>query len=343
MGTLFRKNSIIEVTNNSPKNIKLLSALTNDSFAYIILSNTFTVFESINHILYLIYCNKNNCIMCYDLKLKQKINEIKNNHEEFITNFSHYLDLDNKRDLIMSISLDDNNIRVWSLSNWECILNIPKINDDGYLYSACFLNENNKLYIITSNFNLLNTSELIKIFDFNGNKLFEIDESNDITYIIKSYEDKKYSKNYIITGNLGYVKSYDFKKRELYHKYSDKDSGTHLSVLVNETDNLLKLIESCFDGKIRIWNFHTGKLLTEIKVNKWLTGLCTLNSDYLFVGCYDRTIKLIDLKNKNIIKSLEGHKDWVLTIKKIDHLVYGTCLISQGRRKDQIKMWMIEK
>ena len=342
MGKIFQKDNVIEVNNSSPKNIKLLSVITNDSFAYIILSNTFTVFESINHIIFLIYCNTNNCIVCYDLKSNQKINEIKNNHEEFITNFSHYLDVENNRDLIMSISLDDNNIRVWNLINWECILNIQKINNDGYLYSACFLKENNKLYIITSNFNLLNTSELIKIFDFNGNKVSEISESNDITYIIKNYYDKNSSKNFIITGNLGYVKSYDFKKRELYHKYSDKDSGTHLSVLINDNDNLLKLIESCFDGKIRIWNFHTGKLLTEIKVNKWLTGICILNSDNLFVGCYDRTIKLIDLKNKNIVKSLEGHKDWVLTIKKINHPKYGTCLISQGRRNDQIKMWMIE-
>ena len=78
------------------------------------------------------------------------------------------------------------------------------------------------------------------------------------------------------------------------------------------------------------------------KIIKWLTGICILNSGNLFVGCYDRTIKLIDLKNKNIVKSLEGHKDWVLTIKKINHPKYGTCLISQGRKNDQIKMWMIE-
>ena len=60
------------------------------------------------------------------------------------------------------------------------------------------------------------------------------------------------------------------------------------------------------------------------------------------VGCYDRTIKIINLKNKIIINSLEGHKDWVLTIKIINHTKYGKCLISQGRRKDQIKMWINE-
>ena len=42
----------------------------------------------------------------------------------------------------MTISLEDNNIRIWNLINWECILNIKNINKTGYLYSACFLYNN---------------------------------------------------------------------------------------------------------------------------------------------------------------------------------------------------------
>jgi len=39
------------------------------------------------------------------------IKEIKNYHNEYINNFRHYLDKINKRDLIISISPDDSNIR----------------------------------------------------------------------------------------------------------------------------------------------------------------------------------------------------------------------------------------
>ena len=124
--------------NKIPKGIKLLSEITQDSYAHVILNNTFTIFKSINQITLLVYCNLNNSIICYNLEINQIINEIKNHHFEYITNFRHFLDKENKRDLIMTTSLDDNNIRIWNVLNWECILNLLNINTKGYLYSACF-------------------------------------------------------------------------------------------------------------------------------------------------------------------------------------------------------------
>ena len=59
--------------NNNPKNIKLLSNISNDSYAYCNLDNTFVVFKSIKDILYLIYSNKNKSIICYDLNENRKI------------------------------------------------------------------------------------------------------------------------------------------------------------------------------------------------------------------------------------------------------------------------------
>ena len=344
MGSFYQKYFIdsSDYINIAPKEITLLENLTEDSFAYVILNNTFLVFKSINQIIFLIYCNTNNSIICYDIEKNQRINEIKNPHDEYITNFRHYLDKDNKKDLIMTISLDDNNIRIWNLFNWECILNISHANSDGYLYSACFLYSNKHLYIISSNFNLLNQPEFLKIFDLNGKKINEIKESNDITYIIENYYENDLQNNYIITGNLGSVKYYIFDKNKLYNKYYNKENGTHLSLLIYKANKSINLIESCFDGNISIWNFHTGELIDRIKINKWLTGICLWNNDYLFVGSYDKSIKLVDIKKKAIIKDLYEHRDWVLTIKIINHSKYGNCLISQGRRKDQIKIWKID-
>lgn len=173
-------------------------------------------------------------------------------------------------------------------------------------------------------------------------KINEINESNDITYIIENYYDNNLCKNFIITGNLGSIKSYSFEEKKIYNQYIDKENRTHLSILVYKTQKNTNLIESCFDGNISIWNFHSGVLLNKIKISKWLTGICLFDNDYLFVGCYDKSIKLLDIKNGNIIKNIEGHKDWVLTLKVIELSKYGKCLISQGRRNDQIKMWIIE-
>ena len=57
-------------------------------------------------------------------------------------------------------------------------------------------------------------------------------------------------------------------------------------------------MESFFDGIFRIWNFHTGLLLNKIKVNdKGLRGICLWNDNYIFIGCDDKNIKLIELEN----------------------------------------------
>ena len=186
MGNFYQKFFIdnSDYINTAPKDITLIGNLTEDSFAYAILNNTFIIFKSMNQIIYLIYCNTNNSIICYNIEKSQRINEIKNPHDMYITNFRHFFYKENEKDLIMTISLGDNNIRIWNLSNWECLVNISNVNFEGYLYSACFLYSDNQLYIISSNFNLLNMPENIKIFNLNGEKINEIQESNDITYII---------------------------------------------------------------------------------------------------------------------------------------------------------------
>ena len=50
----------------------------------------------------------------------------------------------------MSASCFDNNIKVWDANNWDCILNLTKINKEGILLSSCFLNINNNIYVVTS-------------------------------------------------------------------------------------------------------------------------------------------------------------------------------------------------
>jgi len=72
-------------------------------------------------------------------------------------------------------------------------------------------------------------------------------------------------------------------------------------------------------------NFHAGILLYKISVgSKPLYGICLWDNNYLFVGS-DKTIELIDIENKKVIKNLEGHNNIVLTLKKFDLPQYGRC------------------
>ena len=325
----------------NPKNIEYVYDIVNDSYSYLWIINTFSIFKSINDILYLVYSKQNKSIILYNIINNKRIKEIENAHKKDITNIRYYLDKINKRDLILSISAFDNDIKLWNIynSNINCFLNIKNINKYCYLDSACILNDNNHNYIVTSHDNDFNC-ENIKIFDFNGNKIKEINNSNDTTYFIDNFYDNKLSKNYILTGNKGYIKSYDYNKNEIYKKYSSNE-GCHFSIIINKSKDRIKIIESSDNGNLRIWDFHSGELLKMIKVsNEGLREICQWDKVYIFIGCDDKTIKLIELKNGNIIKELKGHNNKVITIKKIIHPKYGKCLISQGTKENTIKLWM---
>ena len=69
-----------------------------------------------------------------------------------------------------------------------------------------------------------------------------MENSNDRTYIIDSFFDKKLCKNYIISGCCGYVKSYDFNTNKIYHKYNDNDKIFHNSIIINNLEEIVKLI-----------------------------------------------------------------------------------------------------
>ena len=86
---------------------------------------------------------------------------------------------------------------------------------------------------------------------------------------MESYYDERLSKNYILTGNKSYVKSYDYKENKIYHIYSNDGSiRIHYNIIININKNVIKLIDSNSDESIKIWNFHTGELINRIRINK---------------------------------------------------------------------------
>jgi WD40 repeat protein len=235
----------------------------------------------------------------------------------------------------MSISCEDNNIKLWNAHNWECLLNLKQIYYKGFLFSACFLHLNNDIFIITSNNNTKITedfSEPIKIYDISGNFIKEVEESYLKSFFIESYLD------YIITGNNGYLKSYNFQENKTYQIYRDKtDNSFYSNVNTIKDKDVIKIIEFYVGGLIRIWNFHLGILLNKIKLDHAIFGNCLWNKEYILVGCYNGTIELIELKSGKKYGIYEGHNCTVINVNKIIHPLYGECIISQGIGKDKIK------
>ena len=105
----------------------------------------------------------------------------------------------------------------------------------------------------------------------------------------------------------------------------------------------INLISSCYDGNIRIFDFHSGILLNKIRVNNQVIfEICLCKNDFLFIGCGDNKIRIINLKNGLIIKDLFKHNNAVVNIKKIIHPFYGEYIISQGKNYDKIILWVLD-
>lgn len=333
------KSPIIDEKQESTNNIKYYS-VTDDSFTSCVLDNTFLLFKTFNDLIYLIYRNKDS-IKTYNLISFQIINILKENDMENITNFRHYSDNINKRDLILYLSNTKNEIKILDVKDFTCVLKLEKINHIGYLLSACFLNDNNQIYIITSN-SYETSCCPIKVFDLEGNQIKFIKNSNKGTYFIDTYYDQQSQLNYIITGNNNYSTSYNYENSDIYKTYKDISfSSVVPSIIIKHDEKIIKLIESNNDGYIRTYNFHSGELLNKIFItSRMLFGLCLIKNNFVLVGGADNLIYMIDLNKNKIIEKFTKHNKDVVTIKKIEHPKYGLCVASMGYLNDKINLWI---
>ena len=287
--------------------------------------------------MYLIYSTEDESIIIYDLIKNKKINEIKNAHKKYITYYNHFLDKIKKRDLILSLSDIDNSIKIWDALDFNCI-SVLNIEGFGTLSSALIINDNNQNYIIFGKYRKIGENrKSIKIYDFKGKTIKEINDCNEGVYFMDIYFDKKSSKKYILAGHNGSVSSFDYEENKLYHRYNKKDNREHICIIINDKEDNIKLIESTHE-KIRIWDFHQGNCLNVIN-KKNLKAICMWNKYYLFASSLDGKLYLYSLKTREIVNKIEEKN--LVAIKKIIHPQYGECLISQGWDKDKIKIWIL--
>ena len=323
-------------------------------------SNTFTVFESINKLFYLIYITKNNSIISYDLINKQIIAEINISHTGVIAHIKHYLDDINKRDLIMTCST--NELKILDIKNYQIIFELNK-----NFESACLTKYNNKYYIA-----LASKDNPILIYDMEGNLTNEI-KNNYYINTICSFNDEENS--YLITLNklsMCSYKNFTFYKiyKEEYRKYGcpccngyasleqmiEYSNGTPLEGLIYKNDkNNIKLIElnEDFDHSdfcIKIWDFHSPKadLVNKIELGEYsfqsmCFSMCLINNNKLFVQSKLKTeiffLDIIDEEGEfkeEILEEIEELKetnDNNYSIRKIDLPSFGECIICKIENK----------
>ena len=304
--------------------------------------NKFCIFKSIDDIICILYQNFKYSIILYNYIDNKKIVEIKNSFDFDIYSFKYFFDKINHRDLIAFYS--ESNLQVWDMNYLKILIDGINIKKNYEISSTCFLEEDNKIYIAICSNKFVQQNDKIKIYDIKGNFIKELNNSDDCIICSETYFDNNLSKNYIVTGNYGYSKSYDFKENKLYHIYKDGENNISLfnkgrpTIIINGKNEIVNLIESSWDGYIRVWNFHSGLLLKKLfLINGRLGGICLWNSKYIFVGCENKTIKLIDLRNNLVIKELESKDDY-FCLKIFFFPKYGKSLLSLGFGC-KIKLW----
>ena len=366
------KNRITSAKNNKKLNknddskinsgkLKLNNTLIKGSFCVLqrfqligkIIIPTMDAFNSIDtKLLYIVYINKITNIIFYNC-MNNKITCIIKEAHGFIQiiNVRHYLY--DKKDIILSAS-SGSNIKLWKFITLECFLEI-KNNNNYNLISACLFKDKNQ-YFIAAAYQLRN----LKVYDMNGKQIKEVQKIEKYTYeditreeyekivngihFIDIYFDKQSSKNYILCCGVGLLKSYDYHKGKLFNNYlKTKGNNTYYHFVIYDNGIIVKLITTHSEGKIRIFNFNSAELLSEIKIDidskKIFSSLCLWNNNYLFVANEKCSLKLIDIEKKKVIKTFPKEAENGIFVKKFNHPLYGKCILSQ-HKDETITLWV---
>ena len=351
-GNSLEKNSqnefsdTINETNLIPKKFEFIKCLADiqDLNPYC----NYVIFTSMNNALYLVFASGDFSIACYDLNNGVRINEIKNCHSKNILSLEHIYDKENKKNLILSLS-NDNNIKLWDIDNLECILNIKSKGENIEVFeyevysSCCFFQYKNKTYIIISR----DCDEMIEIYDIKGNIIKKIGDSKT-TEKICSFYDKYFDKSYIIILKLKKLMSYDFDSGEIFRIYDKiekfKRCLTYHSISIICEKDLTKLIAIAHHC-INIWDFYSGKLIKKINIElekySYSKNICLWNnkcllmiynpSDISNAGKQDNSIFAFDIEKGKIYKNIIIFKKFYLfSISKLVHPIYGEYLLTFG-------------
>ena len=333
---------------NSIKNpIELTSIKNLNSISYS-LDNQFTIFTSNNIKKYLISFKDETSldIFCLnDLSLKLSVSNI---HKDTILCIKHFT---KKRKDYVATSSKDNSIKIFEFTEKEefnLIMEIKNVSDNQ-------INNNIFSFLI---FTSLNEDDILisSCYDDNCLKLFKLEDKKALVInnnfcvdkkgvqYIEKYIDNKNNKIFIITSNNYLfnpcVKSYNFDDGSEYHVYNNVFAD---NVEIYEINNILTIFFAKYDSNlIFMYDFHEGNLLNKIELKDNLKLFCVLlwNEEILLCGGEDKKIHIIDIENKNEINNgLEGHEDWVFSLKKIKGPNGEDMLISQGFNNDGIRIW----
>ena len=300
------------------------------------------VFNSIDtNLPYIVYISNTTNIIFYNCMSNQITGTIKEAHGFIlIINIRHYLY--DKKDIILSASFSasfDTSIKLWKIRTLECFLEINYSIGNKLISTCLFMDK--KQYFIASAYQFSN----LRVFDMNGNKIKEFPTKGYYGNYFDFFFSKTTSKNYLIYCGRGFLESYDYNKGKLFNTFAKKmenNDNTFYHFVVYDNGIKMRLIttfnKGFSKGFVRIFNFNSAELLSEIAIEKDFSSLCLWNNNYLFVANEKSSLKLMDLEKEKIIKNFPKEAENIIFVKMFHHPLYGKCILSQ-HKDETIKLW----
>ena len=290
--------------------------------------NNFCVFKSIEDIFYLVYSYKKHIISynLMDMKIQNKINitilyNKRSPYENHRIIIKHSLDKKNKIDFLLVLIIPG--VLIINFNTLEFLFYL-----DIYGYTGCLFFDNNKIYCYThTNFS---TDKFIDLKEMKSKEF-----SSKETYFCDSYYNDNKGESYIILGKEHNIKSYICSSGniKIYREFSEGIGVQPTFALIKKEKEITKLFDSSDDGYIRIWNFHTGELLSKILIheNSRVLGFEILDDKYIICGSTKNILEIFDIETKKFIKRVEGFSFMnpscikVINIPNVDQYLIAKC------------------
>lgn len=297
-----------------------------------------------NNELNLILPSDNYSIKIIRLKDNKLIKNLQG-HTGKITLIRHFYNNIKQEDYFIS-SGKPSEIKVWDLSyNYNLLFSL-KINYsiNTLIYSSIlFFSENKGSFLITSS-NENSQEDYTKIYDFNTQKLIsnlEFTNVNEIFYLLLWNDGNN---DYLIESSIGRVFMHNLETKELFHILNspNKSSQNSMCLIKNHENNDRDLLcVSTVHGAIYFWDLGTYTLKFSINYKScYFYHIINWNENYLIVAeKLNSSIIIMDLMQKRVITVIKNKNDsYMISLKKINHPLYGQCLLSSDLDKN-ISLW----
>lgn len=246
----------------------------------------------------------------------------------------HFFDQSQKKDFLLATSYSKS-CKVWDCQDFSNVLTLQNCHSGSYLYSGLLvfdaLRPESPLVLTVA------PNENIKVWDFAGALVNQINATADYTYYLNVWYDERNSteKNniYIINANSKDVKIYDYRTGKVYKTFynTEQQSAWHMSALVEYIGQKPYLFESDGQGNLRVWDIETQSVFKKVMLEGInLRGICFWNELYVLVAGTDKTVKVINYMLEKLEGVIDANNNILCTIDKIHHPLHGECLFTGG-------------